>query len=99
MYKRLCYLLLFAMVCASVPVHQLFHKHKAGKIVAAGVQLNKFEKPCCKVFEGVSGDTPIQQPQLKNQPLFSALVIARFDGYVSGPFLYINNKAPPVTVV
>lgn len=85
------------MTVAAVPVHQLFHKHNVGaKTSATELQLNKFEKPCCKVFEGVSGDIVITQPEFKDQPLFGELVASYFQDHISGPFFYFSNKAPPV---
>ncbi len=96
--KYVAYLLLFAMVFAAVPVHQLFHKHTdAGKVTSLA-HVKKHEKPCCKIFDGVNGDINTYQPEYKSTPDFGAVNFSIIALYFSTPFFHFSNKAPPVAI-
>jgi hypothetical protein len=96
--KHVACLLLFAMVAAVVPFHQLLHKHTDPGKATSLVHVKKFEKPCCKLFDGVNGDVSLYQPEYKSTPDFGAVSFSIIALYFSTPFFHFSNKAPPVVI-
>lgn len=97
-YKYISYLLLVAMVYASVPFHQLCHTHVDSGKVTATLQLKKFEKPCCQVFDGITGDINTYQHTYASSPDFGEIDFSIVSLYFSSPFSHFTNKAPPVAI-
>jgi hypothetical protein len=100
--RHLTFLLLAAMLCAVVPVHQIFHKHHLANISiekdSKTSHVKKAEKSCCKSFESIHGDTTSTEFTVSfNQPGSTIYTISFFAQFIK-PFLQLSNKAPPVSV-
>jgi hypothetical protein len=98
--RHITFMLLAAMFCAVIPVHQLLHKHTSTASSDKGsktIQLKKVEKPCCKHFDSLTGDT---DHVLSTNPVQQSVSIVYAVGFFSRfvrPFLQLTNKAPPAS--
>jgi hypothetical protein len=100
--RHLAFLLLAAMLCAIVPMHQLFHKHlnitSTTEKKSKDFQVKKAEKSCCKAFESIHGDTTSTSVAVSfDRPESTIYTISFFAQFIK-PFLQLSNKAPPVSL-
>jgi hypothetical protein len=89
-------------LCAVIPVHQIFHKHHLVNISVEKdskiSHVKKAEKPCCKSFESIHGNTTFTKITVViNQPVSTVYTISFFACFIK-PFLQLSNKAPPVSL-
>jgi flagellar basal body-associated protein FliL len=100
--RHLTFLLLAAMLCAVVPVHQIFHKHhlvnSSTEKNSKTTQVKKAEKPCCKSFDSIQGNTLSTNVSVAaNQPGSTIYTVNFFARFIK-PFLQLSNKAPPISL-
>ena len=96
--RHVSYLLLLAMTFASVPFHQLLHKHKNAPAFSKDLQVKKTEKPCCKIFDGITGDVLVSAVEYKTDAFSCILPTSNYSRIFSIPFFQFSNKAPPVVL-
>lgn len=90
--------LLIAVIIASVPIHEIFHKHnyRADNIKTA--HFKKSSKPCCKPFEGIYGNmVSFIKINVVKQPVNTIYLVNYFSYFVK-PLFKLSNKAPPVNL-
>ena len=99
--KFLSYLLLLAMLTASIPFHQIFHKHTynaSAKVVDDHGVYKTPDKPCCDILQLlphailVSFDESLAVTQID-----SYVIVAAVLNFSSSLNLFLN-KAPPVVL-
>lgn len=100
--RHLTFLLLAAMLCAVVPIHQIIHKHRLVNISiekdSKTSHVKKAEKSCCKSFESIHGNTVSTKVAVAvNQPVSTIYTVSFFAQFIK-PFLQLSNKAPPVSI-
>jgi hypothetical protein len=92
-------LLLFAVTMASIPIHQIFHKHLPGdhsKELAERPYFKKIEKPCCKAFVSFHA---VEAASAQIFFVTSTVEFIYLSNSVRGSFnsyFTFSNKAPPV---
>jgi hypothetical protein len=96
--KHVSLMLLIAVIFAIVPFHQIFHKHQVSAD-SATVLVKKSEKPCCKTFEGLFGDTSTPQSSFTVYRTVSTIYQVSYFAYFIKPLFDLANKAPPVSIV
>jgi hypothetical protein len=97
-HRLISSLLLVAVMIVSVPIHQIFHQHVYKADLTQSVHLKKTEKPCCKPFEGLSGNVvSVAKVYFHKQPMNAVYRISYFSYFIK-PLFDLSNKAPPVSL-
>ena len=100
-YRYLGYVLLFAMMAASIPLHQIFHKHTNSSTYSlskgqAGFKTS--EKSCCKTLQILPAGILISFFESSDNIENCSLVVhISTDHFISSIQLFLN-KAPPVVL-
>lgn len=97
-HRLVSFLLLTAVVLASVPLHQIIHKHLSKADISKTVHVKKAEKPCCKPFEALHGNVlTAAKSNFIDQPM-NTVYRMNFYSYFIKPLFDLSNKAPPVSL-
>ena len=100
-YRYLGYVLLFAMMAGSIPLHQIFHKHTNSSSYSlskgqAGFKTS--EKTCCKTLQILPSGILISFFESSDNIENCSLVVPISpDHFISSLQLFLN-KAPPVVL-
>lgn len=99
--RCLAYVLLFAMIAASVPLHQIFHKHASNSSYTLTKDKSGFktpEKSCCKLVHLLQTGILVSFVESPDQAEPCSLVSSFLaDTYIAALHLFLN-KAPPVVL-
>lgn len=99
--RSMTYLLLLSMVTASIPLHQIFHKHtytKSYSKVEDKAEYKTPEKACCNLLHVLPAGILASFAKTSDVPYYSTSVTYSTHEKVSLLVHSFLNKAPPVVL-
>ena len=93
--------LMFSLMSAAVPLHNIFHNHYFIPTDNCGSSCHKhiknYSKPCCTTSDAVFlGELPLKQAHFSvNQKITVLIFVFKEDNYFQF-FHLTKNKAPPI---